>query len=278
MLVIHVGLSQFLVWQDIECCRLRHKCTDLDPIGFTDRWALTVLRVHFYYVRAQWYDLCRSCCHVVMTVIRRFVIKVLLSESQLFSMLATHAFNCMRPERWWALTLSLEKPATLACHSTVGGRVSLRGQSAYWSHWHYWDISVICKSLVIGLDSIIVAPNDVLAAGFTVGGIEEAWVKFEHFPKVFDSLLIILLLFCQFCSSVEWNSVLVVRLNLDADLSLHFIDFACRQKSVILGSSLPVRWNLARIVIRVGIQHNTVVLDTAASALARACARLCDCR
>ena len=47
---------------------------------------------------------------------------------------------------------------------------------------------------------------------------------------------------------------------------------------MVLGSPLPVRRDLTRIVICVGVQYNAVILNAVASALASACAWLCDGR
>ena len=96
-----------------------------------------------------------------------------------------------------------EKSTAFASHSPVSGRISFGGQPAHGSHWHDWDISVFRKRLVVGLNRVIVASDYIFTAGFAVGGVEEAWVQFEHFPEVLDRLLVVLLLLCEFCTGIE---------------------------------------------------------------------------
>jgi len=113
-----------------------------------------------------------------------------------------------------------EQLASLAAQSQVCRRGSPRGKSTVFRVRQNRGVNILCEGQVVSLNCVIDATKDVFTGSFRVSGIEEIRVKLEHFTEVFDRLFVILLLFCQFSSGVEGESVLIVRLNLYADLLL----------------------------------------------------------
>lgn len=124
-------------------------------------------------------------------------------------------------------------------------------------------INVFGKGQVVSRDSIVVTTDYVFARCFRVGSVEETWIELEHLPEIFDRLFVIALFLSELGTRVKRHRVLVVRLDFDRDLSLHFLHLACCQQPVILGPTLSIRRNLA---VGVVIWTDRVVVVAAGAA------------
>jgi len=127
------------------------------------------------------------------------------------------------PERRLALP---KESATLSAHSDVLWRASFRGETAIVSLSEYRRVNILCECQIVRHNGIVIASNDILARCLRIGRVEEARVELEYFTEVVYRLSIILLLFGQFCSSVERNCILIIRLDLHADLALDLVNLS----------------------------------------------------
>lgn len=66
-----------------------------------------------------------------------------------------------------------------------------------------WRVVILLKCNVVGLDSVIISANDVLASCLGIGCIEKIWIQFQHLAEILDRLIIIFLLLSEFGPRVK---------------------------------------------------------------------------